>query len=99
MSFGVLYDKIGNLVEKHGAEVILLQKVVCCQPGVLGHVVRQLHGRPSLVHVDGEDVVILLRGDQESQMTFLMQTVFLLSSLSLWSYLSFVHYTLRGLLV
>ena len=35
MSFSVLYYKIGNLVEEHGAEVILLQKVMCRQPGVL----------------------------------------------------------------
>lgn len=35
MSFGVLYYKIGNLVEEHGAEIILLQKVMRSQPGVL----------------------------------------------------------------
>lgn len=66
MAFGVFDYKIGNLVEEHRAEVILLQKVVRCQPGVLGHVVRQLHGWPALIHIDGEDVVIFLRGDQES---------------------------------
>lgn len=58
--FGVLNDKIGNLVEEHGAEVILLQKVVRCQPGVVCHIVRQLHGWPSLIHINAEDVIILL---------------------------------------
>lgn len=65
MPLSVLYYKIGNLVQEHGAEVILLQEVVRCQPGVLRHIVRQLHGRPSLVHIDGEHVVVLLGEDQE----------------------------------
>lgn len=61
--FGVLNDKIGNLVEEHGAEVILLQKVVRCQPGVVCHIVRQLHGWPSLIHINAEHVIILLHAD------------------------------------
>lgn len=62
-SFSVLDYKIGDLVEEHWAEVILLQKVVRRQPGVLRQVVRQLQGWTAFVHIDGEDVVVLLQGD------------------------------------
>lgn len=62
MPFAVLDDEIGHLVEEHGAQVILLQEVMRRQPRVIRHIVGQLHGRPTLIHVDGEHVVILLQG-------------------------------------
>lgn len=62
MPFGVLDDEIGYLVKEHGTEVVFLQEVVRCQPGVIRHVVGKLHGRPALIHVDGKHVIILLRG-------------------------------------
>lgn len=65
MSFSVLDNKISNLVEEHGAKVIFLQEVVRHQPGVIRHVVRQLHGGPPFVHVNGEDVIVFLRPDDE----------------------------------
>lgn len=63
MPFSVLDDEIGYLVEEHGTEIIFLQEVVRCQPGVVRHVVGELHGRSTLIDVDGENVIILLRGD------------------------------------
>lgn len=60
VSFGVVHDEVGDLVEEHGAEVVPLEEVVRGQPGVLAHVVRQLQRRPALVNVDGEDVIVLL---------------------------------------
>lgn len=74
MSFSVLDNEISNLVEEHGAEVVFLQEVVRHQPGVVGHVVRQLHGRSFLVHVDGEDVVVLLRPEGDSSVRALVQS-------------------------
>lgn len=65
MSFGVFDDEVGHLVQEHGAELVLLQEVVGCQPGVVCHVVGQLHGRATLVDVDGEDKVVLLENQSE----------------------------------
>ena len=59
-SFSVLYDEVGHLVQEHGAEVVLLQEVVCREPGVLRDIVRELHGRTSFVYVNCEDKVIFL---------------------------------------
>ena len=64
MPLGVLYDEVGNLVQEHGTEVVLLQEVMRRQPGILSAVIRELHGGPSLVHFNGEDKVVLLRRDQ-----------------------------------
>lgn len=100
MSLSVLYYKIGNLVQEHGAEVVLLQEVVRCQPGVLRHIVRQLHGRPSLVHIDGEHVVVLLGEDQEKLTSTAGQVWFTYPVTKLiTSHLPFIHHTLGGLLV
>lgn len=63
MPFSILDDEIGYLVEEHGTEIVFLQEVVRCQPGVIRYVVGKLHRRPTLIYVDSKHVIILLRGD------------------------------------
>lgn len=100
MPFSVLDDEIGYLVEEHGTEIVFLQEVVRCQPGVIRHVVGKLHRRPALIHVDGEHVIILLRGDMvDGIMDDHTQAWHRKKKNSSSSHLSFVYYTLGRLLV